>query len=91
MSGRVLLPPVEPPDPAVEEVLYALRVAKEQLAGARERLLRVSQMRDRGISLGQRDSMTLRVIHAARTHEVELWDAEIDGLLERAHALGIQP
>jgi hypothetical protein len=91
VSGRVLLPLPEPPDPAVEEVLHALRIAREQHAGARERLLRVDQMRQRGVQLGQRDSMTLRVIHAARTHEVELWDAEIDGLLARARELGVQP
>jgi hypothetical protein len=35
--------------------------------------------------------MTMRVLHAARTYEVELWDAEIDNLLEHARALGIQP
>lgn len=84
--------PAEPPaDPRVDEVLHALQIAKEMHAGARERLLRVDQMRDRGIRLGQRDSMTLRVLHAARTYEVELWDTEIDGLLERARALGLQP
>lgn len=91
MSG-LHLPPAEPPaDPRVDEVLHALQVAKEMHAGARERLLRVDQMRDRGMRLGQRDSMTLRVLHAARVHEVELWDAEIDGLLEQARALGLQP
>jgi hypothetical protein len=84
--------PAEPPaDPRVDEVLHALQVARQMHAGARERLLRTEQMRDRGISLGQRDSMTMRVIHAARTYEVELWDAEIDGLLARARELGIRP
>ena len=91
MSGRLLLPPVEPPDPAVEELLHALRVAREHHAGARERLHRVDLMRQQGVMLGQRDSMTMRVLHAARTFEVELWDAEIDGLLARARELGIQP
>jgi hypothetical protein len=84
--------PAEPPaDPRVDEVLHALQVARQMHAGARERLLRVDQMRQRGVILGQRDSMTLRVLHATRTYEVELWDAEIDGLLEQARALGLQP
>lgn len=85
------MPPAEPVDPRVDAVLGALEVARQQHADARERLLRVDQMRQRGANLGHRDSMTLRVLVAVRGYEVELWDAEIDELLEQARALGLQP
>jgi hypothetical protein len=90
--SRLYLPPAEPPvDPRVDELLDALQVARQRHADARERLLWVDQMRQRGVQLGHRDSMTLRVLEASRAYEVELWDAEIDGLLARARELGIQP
>jgi hypothetical protein len=88
---RLRMEPAEMPDPRVDEVLKALQIARQNHAGARERLLRVEQMRNRGVALGHRDSMTLRVLVAARGYEVELWDAEVDHLLEQARALGLQP
>jgi hypothetical protein len=84
--------PAEPPaDPRITEVLELLQMARERLHGAQERLLWVDGLRRQGVRLGHRESMTLRVLEASRSHEVDLWAAEVHQLVEQARALGLQP
>jgi hypothetical protein len=84
--------PAEPPaDPRVDEVLDLLHTAHERLHAAQERLLWVDGLRRQGVRLGHRESMTLRVLEGTRSHEVDLWTAEVHQLVEQARALGIQP
>jgi hypothetical protein len=91
MSGRLHLPPVEPPAEDVERVLDQLRFAHEQLAAAQERAHRAQLFVERGAVLGHRDSIVLRVMLAARSHEVDLWAEAISELVDEARKLGLQP
>jgi hypothetical protein len=90
MSGLVL-PLPEMPDPRVAEVIELLDQARTQLRAAQERRLRVDNMVDRGVRLGHRDSMTLRVLLDVRAFEVDRWADEVNQLVEQARALGLQP
>lgn len=84
------MPMPEPPDQRIGEVIELLQTARERLHSAQERLLWVDGLRRQGTRLGHRDSMTLRVLEGIRAHEVDLWVAEIEQLVEQARALGLQ-
>lgn len=79
------------PGPEIAEVLEDLETARQQLAGAGERLQRTNAMADRGHTLGHRDVMVLRVLIRSREFEAQCWAEEVRALEDRARALGLQP
>ena len=79
------LPLPEPPAEDVDQVVRLLRIAREQLEGAGQRLARVVPLTARG----ERDAMALRVMTKVREYEAQLWAEEVRALEERARALGL--
>jgi hypothetical protein len=87
----LVLPLPEPPSEDVERVLDGLRFAHEQHAAAQERAHRTQAMIERGMVLGHRDSLRLRIMLDVRTYEVDMWADVIGELVDEARALGLQP
>jgi len=81
------MPLPEPPAPDVAELQALLHQARAQLQRAQLFLARAEQI----ASYSAPASMTTRVMQRVRAFEVECWAGEVDQLVQRAHALGIEP
>lgn len=86
MSGAVL-PLPEPPAEDVQQLLALLNYGRQQLAAAQWRARRLDELA--GTSAPA--SMAVEVFQRVRAFEVQCWAGEVDQLVQRAHALGIEP
>jgi hypothetical protein len=77
----------EPPADDVQELLALLTYARQHLSAAQHRSRRAEQLA--GYSTPA--SMATRVMQRVRAFEVECWAGEVDQLVQRAHALGVEP
>jgi hypothetical protein len=84
------MPLPEPPDVDVDVVLTQLRIARDSLAVADERVAKVTAWAAEP-DLGWPDQMTLRILRQARELEATLWAREVGLLEQAARLLGLQP
>jgi hypothetical protein len=89
MTGMVL-PLPEPPDEHADRIRTQLRIARDSLEVARERLARVTEWLT-DPDLAWPDDMTLGVLSKVRDLEVALWAREVVKLEAQSRALGLQP
>lgn len=82
------MPVPEPPDPAVQELLGLLTVARAQLRTARTDLIRAQRLNE---YVSAPASMTVRVMLRTRAFAVDVWADEVRALEEHARSMGLQP
>lgn len=80
------LPPAEPPEDArAAELRELVAFVTHQLAEAGDKLARVKEWAD-DPHLAGADRVHTRVLLAVRSHEVELWKAELEAWTQRLSA-----
>ncbi len=88
MSGVILPPPGEP-DVDVDVVVTQLRIARDSLSIAEERVAKVKAW-SADPHLSWPDEMTLRILLAGRQIEATLWAREVELLEKAVRVLGVQ-
>lgn len=91
MSGALILPPPsEEPDERVEVIQTQLRIARDSLDVAQERVARVKAWAADPL-LSWPDEMMLRILGAGRELELTMWAREVQLLEQALRMLGVQP
>lgn len=91
MSGALILPPPsEEPDERVEVIQTQLRIARDSLSIADERVAKVKAWAADPL-ISWPDEMMLRIMLAGRQVEATLWAREVRQLEQTLRMLGVQP
>lgn len=91
MSRPVILPPPsEEPDERVEVIQTQLRIARDSLSIASERVAKVKAWAADPL-ISWPDEMMLRILRQGRELEETLWTREVQLLEQALRMLGVQP
>jgi hypothetical protein len=91
VSGALIMPPPsEQPDERVEVIQTQLRIARDSLDVATERVARVKAWAADPL-ISWPDEMMLRILRQGRELEETLWTREVQLLEQALRTLGVQP